>query len=453
MKLPWPIWAILACFVGMTLAYSSNTPYRQSGHLLFSRNPDTGLPQQAPDVGAPDERQHANYVSHILAGKGFPVLIPGSADIEETYQSHQPPLFYLVAAGWSKAVAADPAQADAGVKLRFINTIIGLFTIVGVYWLIVWGLGREDAALAGAAFVAFLPMNVALHSAVSNDPLLYCLVTWAVALAVKGLQQGWVYRDAAFVGLITGLAILTKTTALALLPTLLTVMMVSWKSHDPSRRPTLQVWALVLVLPMLVAAPWLIRNMGVYGDPFALKAFNEAFVNSPQAAQFIGDLGLGTYLTQWVAWWTARSFVGVFGYMDVFFFESLGAEKSGSLYTAIIFLLVLPLALGPLLFKQNRQVADEESLPEPWRFQAVVGTLALVVTLLFIRFNMTYFQGQARYLFPAIGAFAAWYGLGLSNLLRPRGWERHAWIVASLFLIALDIVGLMTIQQGFPRRI
>ncbi|MER3495655.1 MAG: hypothetical protein C4320_01830, partial [Armatimonadota bacterium] len=80
----------------LALQFARITPFRQSGILLSQRDPATGRPQRVLDVGAPDERQHLNYVAHLADGKGFPVFDPKAPDLAESYQSHQPPLAYAI---------------------------------------------------------------------------------------------------------------------------------------------------------------------------------------------------------------------------------------------------------------------------------------------------------------------------------------------------------------------
>src|SRR5262249_24898870 len=103
--------AIILANVALAGMYATGTPYRQAGVLLSYGH------SKANDIGAPDERQHVNYVIHLLEGKGFPVFNPEDPNLYETYQSHQPPAFYLLEAAWCKALGvSDPANSTEGVK-------------------------------------------------------------------------------------------------------------------------------------------------------------------------------------------------------------------------------------------------------------------------------------------------------------------------------------------------
>lgn len=453
MRLTVPMWIILALFFGLSITYNVLTPYRSSGELRTVRNPETGLNQTALDIGAPDERQHANYIVFLQKAKSFPILNPQDPSLYENYQAHQPPLYYIVAAGWSTLFGDNLEIPEAGFRTRLLNTLIGLASIIGIYYLVIWGFGRSEAALAASAFFALLPMNIALHSAISNDPLLYCLAIWTTAFCAKVAQQGWSPKDAISIAGFAGLAILTKTTGLALIPVIITTLAITTLLHDKERRPNYKIPVTILAGPFFIAGPWLYRNLQLYGDPFALKVFTNSFTGSAQASMFIDSIGPAAYWMNFVLWYTARSFIGVFGYMDIFLMESLGSQKSGQIYLAAIFLVFLFIIIGifsPIILKKD---TEERSLPQPGRIHALLGVLAFVVIALFVRFNSTYFQGQARYLFPAMAAFASWFGLGLVSLTHSRSQGKNAWIIAIVILGLLNILSIMTINQGFTLRL
>lgn len=446
MKRPLPFVAILLAFVCLSIGYVINTPYRTGGIVIFQGG------AESKDIGAPDERQHANFVARLLEGKGLPVLDPADPELYENYQAHQPPLYYFAAAGFSKIVGADPKSPETGGRLRFLSTLFGLGTLVGLYFLIRWGEGKEEIALAGMS-IGLMPMFIGLNSAVSNDPLLYLCITWSVALAVKAMKQGGDWKSLVALGLVTAAAFATKTTSLALIPVLITALALAWKSDKGQKLVIGGGLALALVL----ASPVWLRNMSLYGDPFALKVFQSSFGGSAQASMFIEAGGALSYWTQWVAWWTTRSLIGVFGYMDVYLFESLGRNPSGTqkfdqIYLALAFIFGFILLLGTiapkLALKQPSRDEDEEEEKTP-QFHWLLVVLGVVVLLLFIQFNRTYFQGQGRYLYPALPLFAWLWGRGLEAAMRNRG---ISWAVGAAALVGLNILFLTQLGPAFAKR-
>ncbi|MBX3110854.1 MAG: glycosyltransferase family 39 protein [Fimbriimonadaceae bacterium] len=451
MRLPAAFWVIAALFACLCAVYNAKTPYRQPGQLRYQRGPD-GRPAKVPDVGAPDERQHANYVRRLMDGKGFPVLDPADPDLGENYQGHQPPLYYIVEAGWCKLTGSDPTQAGSGFVARLPNLLVGLVTLWGVFMAVRWGMGDDDVALAATAFAGLMPMSVALHAAVTNDPLLYCLCTWCLAFVAKGFSTGLTRATWVSAGLCAGLAILTKTTGLVLLPVLLAAAYLSYRSP---RRGQALGWMWSCLVGLVVALPWLARNKAVYGDYFAVNVFNLAFKNSPQASVFIDGFGPVAYWTQMVLWWTSRSFVGAFGYMDIFIMESGGAEASGTFYAAVFAVLGLVAAGAVLSLVKARKAGRDEvgdgPASDPQAFHMLNALTVLLVTVLFVRFNLQYFQGQARYLYPAMLPLATVFGMGVVYWSGSKA--KYGWVAATVFLLALNVLALGAVTEGFALRL
>ncbi len=456
MKLPGPLFVIAAIFLGFAVVFSINTPYRTPGVLLHSRAPDpvTGILGPAPviDIGAPDELQHANYIAHLREGKGFPLFVPGSPDLGENYQSHQPPLYYLLGTAWSAITGADPADPDAGLRLRFLNILIGVGTLFGIYAAGYWGTGRESVGLAAAAFAGLMPMYIAIHAAVTNDPLLFLICTWVLAFSIRGLLHGWTTKITLSIGILIGLGILTKTTAVILLPLAGFALLLSHRKPDPESHPRPAIWAIALALPLLIAAPWMIRNQTLYGDPLAMNAFNQAFVGSPAANAFIQADGMTKYLFNWVGWYTGRSFIGTFGYMDIFLFEQLPKEQANLIYVILLAVISLLVALGIYfgVSQVSRKIAQNQDLPDPLPAVGLAFLLIVLTKVVFLRFNLQYFQGQGRYLYPAIAGFALLAGMGVCGLGRHS--SKFSWLYLAIPLIVLDFISLEAIRTGFPLR-
>jgi 4-amino-4-deoxy-L-arabinose transferase-like glycosyltransferase len=431
----------LAHFV-LALWYAQATPYRTPGVLFSQKNPETGLPQAVPDVGAPDERQHANYIAHLREGKGFPVLVwqlPNPADpskplrnpdLGETYQSHQPPLYYLLAQGWSSLTGADPT-GPTGIRIRWLNGLIGAGTVVGVFYACFWGTGRTGLSLVAAGFAAFLPMNLALSGAISNDPLLFLLCTWFLGVGALVLRDGLEWKYVLWLGVLLGLASLTKTTAISLFAVFAYLAL----ARRGDQEAIVRVGA-AFMLGIAIVAFWWMRNNSLYGDPLAMTAFNEAFVGSPQAFAFIHTFGMGGYLLNWVGGWTAQSFFGVFGYMDIFL-------RPHALYWVLGVLLLVGL-LG-FLWRATQGFSKGEK-----QFHVMNAVFLVVVVLLFIRFNLQYFQGQARYVFPAIAPISIGVALGWTALAKDRAKWAGVGTVAVLF--ALNLYILSSLPEQFKAR-
>jgi len=442
------LFVLIAAHIALAASFASMTPFRKSGILLGMRDPKTGGPQLITDVGAPDERQHVNYVARLAHGGGFPVLDPNGPAPGENYEAHQPPLYYILASGWTVATGIDiipapPAtegkdMSDSdGIKLRALNVLIGAITVGGVFMLAYWSFRRPELALVAAAFAALLPMHVATSGAVSNDPLLYCICTWTMALVVHGVRDGWTTKLAVGIGILVGLAILTKTTGLALLPVLLVALFLKGENKiKPSQAAT------AAVLIAVISVPWLLRNQRLYGDLFAMNAFNQAFANSPQASMFIEAAGPMGYWWDMVFNFTAHSFLGVFGYMDLWLTNTTRMSGTQGLYQ-ITWLLLAAAVAGWFIGFTKSEKSDRPT-------HALLAIFTTLVVILFIGFNAKYFQAQARYLFPAIGPISCAIAFGLVSLV-PKRWGMMLAAVVVILGIG-NLFALSKLPEGFQQR-
>ncbi|MCB8933079.1 MAG: hypothetical protein H6534_06505, partial [Chthonomonadaceae bacterium] len=181
---------------------------------------------------------------------------------------------------------------------------------------------------------------------------------------------------------------------------------------------------------------WWVRNTNLYGDPLAIQAFGDAFAGTAQAKTFIEAFGVAGYWIDWVGWWTARSFVGAFGYMDIFL--------PAALYSVI--LAVFAIGLAGWFARFFRETED----PAAKTVRVVNLVFSLFVLAFFLRFNAQYFQGQGRYLMPAVAAFATAMASGLGFLGRGRALLPG---LLAFGLLATSIYSLSVLPSEFERRV
>ncbi len=431
--------------------FATSTPYRTEGILLNQRDPNTGGPAMAKDIGAPDERQHANYIGSLGSTGKFPIFDPKDPNLYESYQSHQPPLYYLLATAVNK-VSGDskPEDAGFGTKIRGLNSLLGAANVFLIGLFAFYASRKWEVGAMAASVAAFLPMNVALSGAINNDVLLFCLISCVLLLLAKSNGEPTM-RTAVQIGGLTGLALLTKSTAVLVIPSLFVGAIVQ---RNAEARKHLVIAAFV---GLLLAAPWLVRNMQLYGDFFALKAFDEAFVGSAQKSAIAAAAGSDfAYWSEWIGWWTARSFIGAFGYMDIWLNDSgraIAAADKNTLYRLVLAFLLIG-GLGNLAGLLNKKAANADDSKQEESLSPVVKVFAIVLTVLvllaFLRFNGKYFQAQARYLYPAIAPIALFLGLGFWRLTRERLLPALAMVV--LVLGGTTVFAGSKLKEEFSKR-
>jgi 4-amino-4-deoxy-L-arabinose transferase-like glycosyltransferase len=416
---------------------------------------------------APDEAAHLLYVQQLAAGK-LPVF---RAEDRANFEAHQPPLAYAVAlpaylAAGGRGTGEVPRLARYAV--RGVSLLLGALVVTLVFLAVrCWLPGDPALGLAAGAVAAFLPMRLAVFSSLSNDPLtelIFCAVLLVLGL---GLRDGFNRRRALLVGTLIGLGLLTKSTCALLLPVALVALFLEWRRHR-SRSGAYVVNALLLVgMAFVIGGPWLARNQVLYGDPFALGAFTAYFGDRATPEYFMTRQGLTflEYLRFRVLAFTLRSFWGVFDHMNLWLggaIDSLPGLAPGALpaerladllrrgsadapiYTVlgwVTYALIAGAVAGVVRWWRGR--------PEGWQGDtAMVWALcAALVGAAFLRFNLEYFQAQARYLYPAVLPIAAAMAMAW---LAP--WpQRHRGIGAGLFAVALGGLALYAWQGTLLR--
>lgn len=420
--------AVLAVYVALGLAYIDVTPYRTSGYLPFQTE---GLQK---DIGAPDEWQHTNYIRYLVEHRNFPVFNDPKQDFYDHYQSHQPPAYYLLAAPL-QAISGGKIQTEKWV-LRSFSLLLGCFVLFCIFRGVSAYTDNEWVGALAAAFVGLLPMFLALTTAVSNDVALYLVVCAAMWRMGAALRDGWTFGNSIGLGFIVGIGILTKTSALVVLP-VATTAMIAFRGSRANWRHVLAM----LLAAAVVSAPWLLRNQHLYGDPVGYRVFQETFKTMP-AETLIETNGLWGYWYEAVALRAIWSWWGIFSYFQI-------TIQPIAIYDILTVLFGLT-ALGLLVRKWQDASAGEK------RMHILNLALFGCVLFVFVRFNSVYYQAQARYLYPAIFAVASAFAFGAFSWAtripseRQSEANRRMWWVALPMLIALIAVNLYALLNILP---
>ncbi len=412
-----------------------------------------------PAWQAPDEPAHYNYVQYVAEQHRFPILKPGDypgAYLEEIkaarfppemsiapirYEFHQPPLYYLL------VVPVYRLFGGALLPLRLVSVALGALLLVVVQWTVLeLAPNRPYLALGATAFVAFLPMHVAMAAAVNNDTLTELLLAVILLLTIRYLKcstspgsEGDDTRLLVLLGITTGLGLITKSSAYIALPLVLLAIAARhlWLDKPaPSLSKGVKDACLYLAPAVGLAAPWWLRNMALYGglDLLALGRHDQVVVGQLRTAEFVAEQGFGRLVHDFFLT-SFRSFWGQFGWMGVLLDERI--YQVMAILSALALVGFLTWAAG--VWRRRGE------LPA-WQW-AAGGLLALAAGLTlasYVWYNMNFLQHQGRYLFRALLPISLVAALGWREVLR----RERAVFVAVLLLAAavvLRLVGLLAI--------
>jgi 4-amino-4-deoxy-L-arabinose transferase-like glycosyltransferase len=130
---------------------------------------------------------------------------------------------------------------------------------------------RNDLQIIGTVVGGFLPMNLYISQTVGNEPLSGCLTALLIYCAFKLLVEpthGSFQKACGRLGLLFGLALLAKVSAIVLLPAILLVIL--YVSHTRRSRPgeLALASAAFFAVSALVAGWYYLRNWILLGSPF-----------------------------------------------------------------------------------------------------------------------------------------------------------------------------------------
>ncbi len=390
-----------------------------------------------PPFETPDEIFHYAFARHLAAGNGLPVQAPEKTGPWEQ-EGSQPPLYYsivaLATAGIDqsglgdfavrnpRANMGDPHQPGnknfmlfsaqnaplRGVNLalhtgRWISLILGALTVFFTYLLARYAFPHDRwSRLLATGLAATIPQFTFISASLSNDNL----ITFASATALVSLaalrsrvrshqvqRRHWIG-----LGLILGLAALSKLQGLGLLPLTAAAILLNVRLKT-AWRSVFEGALLAGLSVLIVAGWWYLRNVELYGDPFGtqnLLSVTGVRVEPLTIQGLFGELrGL------------QMSFFGIFGWFSILLPP----------WTYTLFELLTVLAAVGALITWRQTLRASRGLGNLRRqLGSVTGisTLWVLISLALLAYWISVAQGsQGRLLFPAISGLAVIGAVGL----------------------------------------
>ncbi|MCO5184647.1 MAG: DUF2142 domain-containing protein [Anaerolineae bacterium] len=402
-----------------------------------------------PDWQAPDEPAHYNYIRQLAAGS-LPVMEAGDYDqayqnavigsrfdpsysVESfEYEDYQPPLYYLLA---TPIYSAFSGTLEA---VRLVSVLLGAVVVTCAY-LIGIRLAPKQRwfALTITAFVAFLPQHIAMLASVNNDSLSEALIAMILLILVRSFaaKPPHLSRNQLIaLGVLLGLGFLTKVTVYLMGPVIGVALLLHYwgRWHD-----LLRAGVTAFVPALLLGVLWWGRNVAVYPglDFLGTQRHDSIVIGQPTTAAWIEQYGFG-YTGEAFVRTTFQSFWGQFGWMGV----PMPSWVYGLL---LLFTLLTVIGAGIGVFRPKTTI-QPPILQPIW---LVLLTLLGLNIMLYLVYNVTYVQHQARYLFPSlipIAVIVAWAWAALSSPVRRR-YPSVAMLIPLFFGIFLAGLSLMAL--------
>ncbi len=402
----------------------------------------------------PDEPAHIIYVRSLAIDGRLPALthteaddayVPGAA---RSHQAHHPPLYYALAAVVWRAFSwrADQSVTFTDVTtrephtfsvpgpvrpVRFFSVILGALTL-----LLAWATARTvfpdrpAVCLAGVALAVFTPMFTYLNGVIINDSLLIAFFSAAAWQWARILRFGAGRKDILLLGLLVGVAINAKETALGLVP-LSAVVLALEPGADSWRRRLLNI-ASIAGLAVALGGWWYARKWAIFGTPL-VYAYFAPLLDLPEAER-------GVLLSLL----SGRVFIFTFLPLDVVQ-AHMSAELASRFFGALA---VLSLGGLTLAFVRRRGMPRYQVLTlVVWLAAAVVVVGGLLRNVLFVDWRMGTAGG--RFLVSVLPMLALVSARGLSALFGDRRGAKIGLAAVCLLLLAMNLYAIWATSAGY----
>lgn len=398
-----------------------------AGLIVFFATFAAAFAAIVPPLEAPDEPDHLAYVNFVATH----AALPNQYDERQRVfgQGHQAPLWYVLAAvpvrllepdrrinvsappnpdhlwrgGHTLAVPfyrhgpdspfAAVSDAVAFYGLRAMSVLCGVANLLVLLALGRRWLGSGPVALLVPLFAATLPQFAFLSGVVSPDNLTSLLCTVAVWYAMRALSGGT--REACLFGVALGLAVLSKKTALFLIPATAVLFAVEAVRHRDRATVLLGHFALAFGVATVLSGGLFVRSWVLYRDLLGTTMEKATLPMLVAEKSLASDWFRGPF-------WSGlgRSFVGLFGWLNVPL-PAAACRLWIALATAAL--------AGVVLGLRARRVAWHDVLIA---LLFVGGCLAGTVY-----YNLSFSQAQGRYLFPVLAFLGFLWAAGWRALL------------------------------------
>lgn len=437
-----------------------------------------------PPFETPDEPFHYAFARHIAAGNGLPVQMEGGSG-PWAQEGSQAPLYYLITGALTAGIdqgdypeiAVRNPRANIGDPLnpgnknfmlysgrqpplqgsnlalhigRWFSLLLGAFTLWCTYLtaaLIGAALRSRpdrqpdarllpgehpDVALLAMTLVAVIPQFAFISASFTNDTLIMAAsaatIYWLARLLSRPATQMIRWWEWALLGVLLGIAALSKLQGLGLLPLAgATVLILAWRRRTWKLLLDAAIW---VALPLVIIAGWwYVRNIVLYGDWSGLghlTALNGRRTKPISPQDFWPEFRGLRY-----------SFWGLFGWFNILLPDWF--------YVAADLLTLVGVAgLVGAVVRIARRVPAPRLDSSALRIISLLIGWSLITFALLVYWILQATGSQGRLLFPGISAFAILLALGIDYWLDwlPLLGRRIAWGAVLGMLLAVSLYAL-----------
>jgi 4-amino-4-deoxy-L-arabinose transferase-like glycosyltransferase len=355
------------------------------------------------------------------------------ADFPYNAEVIQPPLYHLALAPLYSVISGSLFAKLFAIRL--VSLALGTLVVIASYALAAEVLPEDLAIRAGTPiFVALHPQFSFEAAIVNHDILVILLATLLMWLLLAWSARGYDTRRKVWLGILTGVGMLTKTSFGLMLPVVVLAILFENRRYSHSTRRFVRDAALPCAVALVIFSPWLVRSLLLYGDPTGAQELR-SIPDYGEQAMSVPDM-----LTSSVFWRERlEDFWGNYGWRLIPF--------DPDTYRAIYVVWGVSATGLMLLAVKGVVSAARRRTWSPWASRQWSGLTLVAVWVLLMIAGVVYVGTiqftQSRFAFPAIAGFALLTSVGYAQLA-PRRFE---WLIPPLMLALLVTLNVVTAIQ------
>lgn len=362
-----------------------------------------------PKYYAPDEQPHFKYINYVAENKSLPVSYSRTDAPTNDWEYYQPPLYYSVMAVFTII----PSENIQFYIIRLLSVVMYGITAFFVLRLTKKYDYDYNIQIIAQTFFAFLPSYVFISSVINNDNLLNTIAIIIIFYTLFPLKQ---YKNS-FVGVLLGLATLTKMSAIVLYAFVLTYYVI----EIVKRRKSIRELLIVILWASIFSFPLFYRNLILYGSPMG-----DTGVNIPYQWPNIINA------TKVILWVLNHSFIGVIGIHNQIWSRM-------TYWTDMVFIIGI---VGNLLYYGKQKTTTKTDMKEVLLSYLPYISMVTINFIMVYSAGYLYAQSQGRFLFASLLPIVLCIAFGYSFLIKRYNINR-TFVVASVAATMIIHAGIL----------
>lgn len=325
---------------------------------------------------------------------------------------------------------------------RMVSVLSGILAVYFVYKIAQLLKLETKFLYFFVAIFALIPQYAFINSYVNLDSFTVFILVLIMYLLLKGEKEQWALKNLIFLGIATGLALLSYLNGYVIVPAAIVYLFLSIKN----KKVFLKNILIIASVALIVAGPFFLRNAILYQDLLGMdtnaKLSEELAIEELKPSNRQTPYAQGMTLSEMLldkGWLvnSFNSFFASFGYFSIW----LSLKHYYMIATFVLTSLIGVLLGGYFAIKRNIKGGITELLN---KYRFIIMQLLVIGLTIFLSIYYSYFsdfQPQGRYLYPAYFSIIYLVVLGIRNIVN-KEYRNIVFLLIVIYVAYLNLYSL-----------